>query len=199
MLICREQGIRAYIPDGCWGRYDRMRPAQRVMPGLQERHIFPSFPRWTTTYFSTRCIHMIGKWLTLNPLTWKICWVPNNASRWQVGFNSAFKGLIPENHNLLNPSCEKLSSQGISKFSLFRFCWFRYIIILGINLLLWSQRLDRLRHGSLVARSLILRFRIPPEAWISVSLSVVCCQAKVSDRGFWVWWWSLYNKEALAH
>ena len=31
--------------------------------------------------------------LTLNPLTWKIWW-PNNASRWQMGFNSAFKGLI---------------------------------------------------------------------------------------------------------
>ena len=32
-------------------------------------------------------------WLTLNPLTWKIWWAPNNASRWQVGFNSAFNGL----------------------------------------------------------------------------------------------------------
>ena len=31
--------------------------------------------------------------LTLNPPTWKIWWAPNNASRWQVGFNSAFKGL----------------------------------------------------------------------------------------------------------
>ena len=32
--------------------------------------------------------------LTLNPLTWKIWWAPNNASKWQIGFNSAFKGLI---------------------------------------------------------------------------------------------------------
>jgi len=32
-------------------------------------------------------------YLTLNPLTWKIWWAPNNASRWQMGFNSAFKGL----------------------------------------------------------------------------------------------------------
>ena len=31
--------------------------------------------------------------LTLNTLTWRIWWVPNNASRWQMGFNSAFKGL----------------------------------------------------------------------------------------------------------
>jgi hypothetical protein len=31
--------------------------------------------------------------LTLNPLTWRIWWAPNNASRWQMGFNSVFKGL----------------------------------------------------------------------------------------------------------
>jgi len=31
--------------------------------------------------------------LTLILLTWRIWWVPNNASRWQMGFNSAFKGL----------------------------------------------------------------------------------------------------------
>ena len=31
--------------------------------------------------------------LTLNPLTWKIWWAPNNASKWQMGFDSAFKGL----------------------------------------------------------------------------------------------------------
>jgi hypothetical protein len=32
--------------------------------------------------------------LTLYLLTWKIWWAPNNASKWQMGFNSAFKGLI---------------------------------------------------------------------------------------------------------
>jgi len=32
-------------------------------------------------------------YLTLNPLTWKIWWAPNNPSRWQMGFNSACKGL----------------------------------------------------------------------------------------------------------
>jgi len=31
--------------------------------------------------------------LTLIPLTWRIWWA-NNASKWQMGFNSAFKGLI---------------------------------------------------------------------------------------------------------
>ena len=32
--------------------------------------------------------------LTLNPLKWKTWWAPNNASKWQMGFNSTFKGLI---------------------------------------------------------------------------------------------------------
>jgi hypothetical protein len=32
--------------------------------------------------------------LTLTLLTWRIWWAPNNASRLQMGFNSAFKGLI---------------------------------------------------------------------------------------------------------
>jgi len=31
--------------------------------------------------------------LTLILLTWRIRWAPKNASRWQMGFNSAFKGL----------------------------------------------------------------------------------------------------------
>ena len=31
--------------------------------------------------------------LTLILLTWRIGWVPNNASKWQMGFNLAFKGL----------------------------------------------------------------------------------------------------------
>jgi len=30
--------------------------------------------------------------LTLNPLTWRIWWASNNASKRQIGFNSAFKG-----------------------------------------------------------------------------------------------------------
>jgi hypothetical protein len=31
--------------------------------------------------------------LTLILLTWRIWWAPNNASSWQMGFNSVFKGL----------------------------------------------------------------------------------------------------------
>jgi hypothetical protein len=40
-----------------------------------------------------------NKLLSVSPeilllLTWRICRAPNNASKWQMGFNSAFKGLI---------------------------------------------------------------------------------------------------------
>jgi hypothetical protein len=31
--------------------------------------------------------------LTLTPLTWRTWWAPNNASRWQMGFNSEFRWL----------------------------------------------------------------------------------------------------------
>jgi len=39
-------------------------------------------------YFITLCMC-----LTLILLTWRIWWAPNNANKWQMGFNSAFKGL----------------------------------------------------------------------------------------------------------
>ena len=38
-----------------------------------------------------------GNWfqlLTLTLLTWRIWWAANNASKWQMGFNSAFKWLM---------------------------------------------------------------------------------------------------------
>jgi len=34
--------------------------------------------------------------LTLILLTWRIWWAPNNASKWQMGFNSPFKVLKPQ-------------------------------------------------------------------------------------------------------
>jgi hypothetical protein len=37
--------------------------------------------------------------LTLILLTWRKWWTPNNASKWQRGFNSAFKGLKSDKNN----------------------------------------------------------------------------------------------------
>ena len=36
------------------------------------------------------------KFLTLTLLTWRMWWAPNNASKWQMGFSSAFRGLMKE-------------------------------------------------------------------------------------------------------
>jgi hypothetical protein len=45
--------------------------------------------------------------LALILLTWRIWWAPNNANRWQMGFNSAFKGLKPQSV----PRCKHFSSR----------------------------------------------------------------------------------------
>jgi len=45
----------------------------------------------TTWYFHTSLIYEWG--LTLILLTWRIWWAPNNASKWKMGFKSAFKVL----------------------------------------------------------------------------------------------------------
>jgi len=41
----------------------------------------------------SRPLGLHRSWLTLILLTWRIWWARNNASKWQIGFNSAFKGL----------------------------------------------------------------------------------------------------------
>jgi hypothetical protein len=57
----------------------------------------------------------------LNPLTlillmWIIWWAPNNVSKWQAGFNSAFKGLKTKRRLLYLktqsvPRCKHFSSR----------------------------------------------------------------------------------------
>ena len=39
---------------------------------------------------------LLHAFLTLILVTWRIWWAPNNASKWQMGFNSAFKSLTLE-------------------------------------------------------------------------------------------------------
>ena len=51
--------------------------------------------QWKTerTHTHTAHTHTLTS-LTLTLLTWTIWRVPTNASKWRMGFNSAFKGLI---------------------------------------------------------------------------------------------------------
>ena len=51
------------------------------------------FNDWHKCFFLLIILLLCQPNLTLILLTWRIGWVPNNASRWQMGFNSAFKGL----------------------------------------------------------------------------------------------------------
>jgi len=59
----------------------------RTHDGVDER-------RFSATCKNQGHIHLTEMFvLTLNPLMWRIWWAPNNARRWQVGFNWAFKRL----------------------------------------------------------------------------------------------------------
>jgi hypothetical protein len=49
--------------------------------------------RYETLRFENSVITVFDTLFTLSPLTWKIRLGPNNASKWQLGFNWAFKGL----------------------------------------------------------------------------------------------------------
>jgi len=51
----------------------------------------------------THLMYRSTVYLTLILLTWSIWWAPNNASRWQLGFNSAFKGLTVLRVTLIKP------------------------------------------------------------------------------------------------
>jgi hypothetical protein len=75
-----------------------------TMGTFTQQHNITSQKPWTVRMHGvvSRCsksatqIHNVQSYislLTLTLLTWRIWWAPNNASKWQRGFNSAFKGL----------------------------------------------------------------------------------------------------------
>ena len=55
-------------------------------------------PLFSVLWLTSPCPHVhlleILQVLTLILLTWRIWWAPNNASKWQMGFNLVFKGLM---------------------------------------------------------------------------------------------------------
>ena len=81
--------------------------APQLCPTLNNEH--------ETLRYCLHCPHptCIKCLLTLNPLMWKIWWAPNNASRGQMGFNSAFKGLT------LTVSRKPIFHEQPSRFRLF--------------------------------------------------------------------------------
>jgi hypothetical protein len=59
-----------------------------------------------------RCYNHTNARLTLTLLMWNIWWAPNNVSKWQMGFNSAFKGLIREAKSWPLKTCGKANQSG---------------------------------------------------------------------------------------
>jgi len=68
----------------------------RKSPTVPKRHWSIPWTRWNQSTFSYCILYSFS--LTFYLLTWKIWWAPNNASKGQMGFNSAFKGLIISSH-----------------------------------------------------------------------------------------------------
>jgi hypothetical protein len=60
---------------------------------FREHFILSIFREHFTLWILPKAVQRIKVWLTPILLTWRIWWAPNNASRWQMGFNWAFKGL----------------------------------------------------------------------------------------------------------
>jgi hypothetical protein len=64
---------------------------RKTSPMMQPPHFCALFKKKK----NHRLMFDVNVWiLTLILLTWSIWWAPNNASKWQMGFNWAFKGLI---------------------------------------------------------------------------------------------------------
>ena len=55
--------------------------------------------KWCDSHAVTEGLKSKYGTLTLNPLTWKIWRAPNNTSRWQMEFNSAFQTLTEHQFN----------------------------------------------------------------------------------------------------
>jgi hypothetical protein len=64
-------------------------------------YLFPQVSKFQnhTTLYSKCSISLVSS-LTLILLTWRIWWAPNNASKWRMGFNSAFKESDPHVRNV---------------------------------------------------------------------------------------------------
>ena len=66
--------------------------------------------RWSNFYRSRPSWFLIDNipQLTLILLTWRIWWAPNNASKWQMGINSAFRRLIRKTSHIFSTSSHLL-------------------------------------------------------------------------------------------
>ena len=73
----------AYVPETCRAKNTSIKSPCCMNLAFQ----IISWGRWGVKQPSSL-------FLTLILLMWRIGWAPNNANKWQIGYNSAFKGLM---------------------------------------------------------------------------------------------------------
>ena len=68
--------------------------AHTVYTAVIQTELFRAVKEGSLTKIGMGISYVLQLWsLTLILLTWSIGWAPNNAKKWQMGLNSAFKGL----------------------------------------------------------------------------------------------------------
>jgi hypothetical protein len=159
-LVCVLLKDNSRAPIAGWGPEINSRPCLCVLK--RPRH---------NTYIHTYIHTYITHTLTLILLMWKIRRAPNNASTWQMGFNSAFKGLnyttdfvsSVQFRNKLNQPIQSLAHHvRTSKHfnPLLLFLIQRYAIVQYVFLLLsWAPQLSRdvpAKRGFLCGKALVL-------------------------------------------
>jgi len=122
--------------------------------------------------------------LTLILLMWRKWWTPNNASKWQMGFNSAFKGLMAGAktwmYHLLSCVYVKILSCGRLK------PWHCYCQIRWICLSLLRTKCGR-QHSSRQTKPKSTKERcLCPQAWRRKKRWFVL---RCYWTRWWLWWW----------
>jgi hypothetical protein len=119
---------------------------------------------YCSLYESKRIFLCVFLPLTLYLLTWRIWWAPNNDIKWQMGFNSVFKGLI------------YIAKLGFHAFFLriLAILW-SYILLLYLVLLIILTSCSLYQHLRLYSWPLWSRFNaifLLPENWNHVSIYI---------------------------
>ena len=93
-----------------------IRPEPSFLKQCRRKVSWPNLKYYTDVHTEAmrKTTTILSRWsifdLTLILLTWRIWWVPNNASKWQIGFNLAFEGLTEEKRQgnlsqIVNQTC----------------------------------------------------------------------------------------------
>ena len=118
---------------------------------------------------------ILMSFLTHILLTWGIWWVPNNASKWQMGFNLSFKGLIPLKYKEQFDFERKESSKNTAQVTeIFRHSLSPYCIsTTSFRWYNWQSNSDSrpllhwLEHGGLcISGDVFSYFKVPKRSWM---------------------------------